>query len=317
VGSYLLFALSTSKLCVAMPIVLQRDFTSHPDLMKRLIYSKYLLNRARLLQQEGNELACAEAILTAHDSVEMLIRVIAEFVNAKQSERFMEQLRLIEKETGKEPPCMAAMDRLNHLRVSFKHKGNLPHPANVAELMPSVTDFCPAVTSQYLGLDYETVSLAELIQNAGARAKVKEAEAAKTADKIRDAICALRMAFDILHDEAREKCKSILIRGVDAPGFEFLPRVGKAISSLAKIFKLEALTLAVHQLVETVNGMLLGIEPAKFRRFSEITPFPSYRGFQRNVEYLWRPKRPELRPEDFDFCHEFVIDFALRLVSSR
>ncbi len=43
------------------------------DLIKRLIYSKYLLKRAKALQQTGNELSSAEAVLTAHDGAEMLL----------------------------------------------------------------------------------------------------------------------------------------------------------------------------------------------------------------------------------------------------
>jgi len=263
------------------------DFTARPDLLKRLIYSKYLLNRARLLQQEANELACAQVVLTAHDSVEMLIRVIADHVKAEQSQKFMEQLRLIKKATDKEPPYMSDVDRLNHLRVSFKHKGNMPHPPDVEGLMPRVCAFCAEATAQYLAVDFDTVSLADLILNPLARDEVKRAETFKTEGNILDAVIALRMGFDHLYTEARNKRKPILIVGVDPPGLEFIPRDSSALWSLVKELKLYNLKLAVHQLVETVNGMVMGLEPATFRRFSELTPFAIHTGFDRKVSYLW------------------------------
>jgi len=244
------------------------------------------------------------------------MRVVTDFLRTNQAPDFMKFWKVIKEETGTEPPHKNAMGRLNNLRVGFKHMGNLPNPSVVTDLMPSVAAFCADVTAQYLGHDYATVSLADLVQNAAAREKVKEAETAKTAGNIKDAILALRMAFDTLHNEARSRHKSILIQDIVFATI-LTPRLDATFEPLVKTLKLDKLLFNVHQLVETMNGMLLGIEPARFRRFSEITPFRSYLGLQRKVQYLWRPKCPELRPEDFDFCHQFVIDFALRLVSSR
>ena len=299
-----------------MPFVLQRDFTSHPDLVKRLVYSKYLFNRARLLQQQGNELASAEAVLTAHDSVEILMRVVTDYLDTNPAREFMKFWNVIKEKKGTEPPHKNAMGRLNNLRVGYKHMGNLPNPSVVTDLMPSVAAFCADVTAQYLGHDYATVSLADLVQNAAAREKVKEAEVAKRAGNIKDAILALRMAFDTLHNEARSRHKSILIQDIVFATI-LAPRLDPIFEPLVKTLKLDKLLFNVHQLVETMNGILLGIEPARFRRFSEITPMRWHMPFVTTAIYSWRTKNPELVPEDFDFCHQFVIDFALRLASAR
>ncbi len=297
-----------------MPIVHQPpDFTSNPDLLKRLIYSKYLFNRAQSLQRQGDELASAEAVLTAHDSVEMLMGVVTDFLRINAKWEFMAFWEIIENKTGKEPQYKHAIKRLNNLRTGFKHAANLPNPSVVADLMPSVAAFCADVTAQYLRHNYETVTLTDLIQNAAARERVKQAEKAKAAGNIQQALLDLRVAFDTLHKEAREKHKSILIQGIGF-GTSLTPRLQEAFGPFVKTFKLDKLTLAVHQLVETMNGMLLGIDPSRFRRFSQTAPISS-RGLDKSVFYLWQTKPQDLGPEDVDFCQEFVIDFALRLTN--
>ena len=312
----MIFGSTASKLSVAMPVVLRQALTSSPDLVKRLIYSKYLLNRARLLQQERNDLASAEAVLAAHDSVEMVMRVVTDFLRTNPAPDFMKFWKVIKEKSGTEPPHKNAMDRLNNLRVGFKHMGNLPNPSVVTDLMPSVAAFCADVTAQYLGHDYETVTLTDLIQNAAAREKVKEAEKAKAEGNIPDSLLGLGVAFDKLRDEARKKHSWGLIQ---QSYWDRLDRVhvgGRYNRELAAALNLDKLGKPVQQVIDTVNMLILGIDPVRFRRFSASTPGRSYAA-SGVMQSMWLRDPKALGVEDFDFCHQFVVDFALRLVSSR
>ena len=96
-----------------------------PELVKRAIYSKYLMKRAMALLADGNELASAEAVLVAHDSVEMLMRVVADHVQVplKRESTFMDFWNHMKTKVQKEPPLYAAMDQLNHQRVGLSTKG--------------------------------------------------------------------------------------------------------------------------------------------------------------------------------------------------
>jgi hypothetical protein len=113
-----------------------------PDQVRRLIYSRYLLARAGTLQGDGGELASAEALLAVHDSAEILMRVVTDHLGARPAHDFMDFWKNVKDSGHPEPPYRGAMDRVNNLRVGFKHKGNLPHPGVVRDLMPSVTAFC-------------------------------------------------------------------------------------------------------------------------------------------------------------------------------
>jgi len=149
--------------------------TLAPDLIKRITYSKYLLRRATSLQGEGNELATAEALLIAHDAAEMLMRVVTDFLGASPPKEFMNFWNNVaEKTKTSEPPHRGTMDRLNNLRIGFKHKGNLPNRTVVEGLLPIVTSFCLDIATLYLRIDYESISLADLIPNDEARKELVE-----------------------------------------------------------------------------------------------------------------------------------------------
>ena len=211
---------------------------------------------------------------------------------------------------------MGAMDRLNNLRVGFKHKGNVPNPAVVAELMPSVAAFCLAATSQYLGIDYETVRLADLIQNAEAREKVKEAEKAKTESNIPGGLLALGVAFDKLRDEAGRKHSWSLIQQGYWERVGRVRAIGRYDRALVAGLNLGELAKVIRQVIETVNMLVLGIEPTRLHRFSATTPRRLYAS-SGVMESWWEDDPKAFGKEDFDFCHQFVIDFALRLASAR
>lgn len=150
-----------------------------PELLKRIMYSKYLLQRAQALSAEGHELALGASILAAHDAVEMLMKVVSDTLNLQWAHDFKKFWTLVEKKTGILPPRLGAMDQLNDDRNGFKHKGILPNPSNVTERLRNSLAFCEEMSQQYLSVDYQSVSLADLIQNIAARTKINEAESAK------------------------------------------------------------------------------------------------------------------------------------------
>lgn len=294
---------------------LARYFYMTPDFVKRLSYSKYLLGRAKSLQQAGNELSSAEAALAAHDSAEMLMRVITDNLGASPAREFMDFWKIVKEKMGVEPPHKGAMDRLNNLRVGFKHKGNLPNPSVVGDLMPSVAAFCKEITEQYLGLDYETVSLTDLIHNREAHEKVKEGEKAAAEGNFPGAMLALGIAFDRLDDEAHKKHSLGLIQQSYWDRLDHVHVGERYDPELAATLSLDKLRKSVQQVIDRVNMLILGIEPERLRRFSDATPVRNYAA-SGNMEVIWLRDPKTLGAEDFDFCHQFVIEFALRLASS-
>src|SRR5215472_12616096 len=235
--------------------------TLAPQLVKRIIYSRYLLQRAQALHAEGHELALAGAILTVHDAVEMVMRVVTDNLNLSWSHDFKKFWPLVEQKTGTLPSRLGAMDQLNDDRNGFKHKGILPNPTNVRERLDNALAFCEETCQQYLGTDYHAISLADLLHNIPARTKVKEAEAAKQSGDLATAITNLGLAYDALLSEARKKHEAALVGEIPILGSDF-------VRSLAT----ESLKSKLHTVAESVDALILGIDLGKLRRFSAITP---------------------------------------------
>ncbi len=272
-----------------------------PELLKRIMYSKYLLQRAQALNAEGHELALGASILAAHDAVEMVMKVVTDTLNVPWAHEFKKFWSLVEQKTGTLPPRLGAMDQLNDDRNGFKHKGILPNPTNASERLRNSLEFCEEISQQYLNVDYQSVSLADLIQNILARAKIKEAESEKENGNLPAAITKLGLAFDDLLGEAREKHKEALVGHIPILGREFVQSVAS-----------ESLKSKLHKVAETVDSLILGIDLAKLRRFSEITPMRQHTAYE--VTLIWTRDWNSLTIEDFHFCRTFVIDFGLQLL---
>jgi len=282
-----------------------------PDLIRRVTYSKYLLRRATSLQRDGNELATAEAVLVAHDGAEMLMRVVVDFLGAKVPDRFMQFWQNVTEKTSIQPPHKTAMDRLNDLRVGFKHKGNLPNRSVADNLLPVVTAFCHEIASLYLKLDYETVSLADLIPNQRARDEVKKAEGAFMNGDAEKAFLGLGVAYDRLRDEVRNTRGPAMLQGHWDRWDSSFHWKGEA-RQYAEALRIDKMGKDLQRLIDLTDSLVMGIQPQQLRKFESLTPYRSYTA-SGEMMVNWSGHIPTLDTEAFEFCQSFVIDFALRL----
>ena len=78
----------------------------------------------------------------------------------------------------------------------------------------------------------------------------------------------LGLAFDNLYAEARKRARDGLVQKARWRDFGAL----REIRDLRSALKIESITKQLDALTDTVNIMLLGVDPTKFRRFSMITP---------------------------------------------
>jgi hypothetical protein len=245
-----------------------------PEELKRVVHSKYLLKRANSLAAEGHEMALAGAILTAHDASEMLMRVVSDVLNVKWNQ-FGEFWSNIEATGLARPPRSGAMDQLNSERTAFKHKGIAPNPANVQARLQVASSFCEEIAKDYLGLDYGSVSLADLVQNIEARTKLKEAGISAIRGDFGSAVTDCGNAFDILFVEARQKHNAALVGDIPIDGRD-----------LVKSPATESMKAKIQKIGQTVDALILGIDPSRLRKFSETTPIRQRSGYG-DVTITW------------------------------
>jgi hypothetical protein len=114
----------------------------------------------------------------------------------------------------------------------------------------------------------------------------------------------LGLGWDALFEVARAKHGSGLVGS--------LPR--RPFGRLGDTSELREIVKWLDSVATTLDSIVLGVEPTKLRRFNKITPIRSYAGD--GVPFVaWFRDARQTSDEDYAFCHAFVIDFALLLVT--
>lgn len=273
-----------------------------PDLRKRLLYTKYLLFRAKREQAERNDLGVAVSLLLMHDASELIMLAVADHLQLGSKWSFMEFWEKVKQSGRKEPGHRIPMEQLNGLRVGLKHKGTLPHVQTVRDLMPRVDAFCEEVTKDLLDLDFAELSLADLVANDDVRSTLREAEQALANGDKNDAFLKVRLAFDKLH-----RSISANVALIEEPDSISIP--SGAVSHGMKS-SVERFQKTVLESVQTLNVMMLGIDPVRYRFFIAETPHVSWTasGLYQSVTLRDHSDAPN---EVFHTCFEFVVEVAL------
>jgi hypothetical protein len=283
--------------------------TISPDIRKRLLYGKYLLFRAKTAQTERNELGVAVSLLLMHDAAELVMLAAADYLQLGSKWTFMEFWEKVKLSGRREPGHKVPMDQLNTLRVGLKHKGTLPHSQTVRDLTPRVEAFCEEVSKDLLDLDFADLSLADLVSDDDVRNALRESQQAlKTRDRDK-AFLNVRIAFDKLHrlisnDVALiEEPRSINIASGAWPS-----EVERGVKQLER--GLEGFQEAITESVRTLNVLMLGIDPMKYRFLIDNTPHVSWTvsGEYQAVFHRDYNKVPD---EVFQNCFDFVLEAAL------
>jgi hypothetical protein len=222
-----------------------------------------------------------------HDASELVMLAASDHLQLVKWS-FMEFWDKVKKSGRREPGHKSPMERLNHLRVSFKHKGTLPHAQTVRDLLPRVDAFCEEVTSDLLDLDFGELSLADLVGDDDVRNTLHEAEGALKSCNQATAFQKVRIAFDKLHRLIAKD--AILI--TEPTGRD------------------RNLHESVLESVRTLNVLMLGIDPVRYQHFISNTPRLS-RSSSGLYQCIVQRDYSKVPDETFQACLEFVVEVAL------
>lgn len=275
--------------------------TLSADALKRITYSRYLLSRAKSHYREGDSLSGAETVLALHDAAEILMRVITDHLNVHPRYGFMEFWTKVEAAGQPLPPNKGSFDRLNALRVGFKHKGNLPNASLVADFIPIVEEFCREVSQQYLSVDYASVGLVDLIENGKARELIRKAEAHRRDEEWEECMCRLSDAMAELYKETEVKLGTSGVSNLRMPLLR-----GDAGELMNEVIK------AIRGLRFELQMVQLGISGTRRRKFNSMMPGRS-ESMSGRVQYQQWGGRKEICDDDAGYCIQYVIDFGLRI----
>lgn len=115
------------------------------------------------------------------DSAELYLWTVIKEKNipAREEAGFIAHIKDLQK-SRIEVPGAAKLTELNKARINFKHYGNLPAREDVIKCQGYVNDFLRQAMPIHFGVEFDTLSVADLISDKEVREEVKAAESELT-----------------------------------------------------------------------------------------------------------------------------------------
>jgi hypothetical protein len=296
--------------------------------MRRLAFIRYLYTLA-VKQSMQPEPHGSASILTFHDSIELFLHLAYEHFNlgAGNDPSFMgywDQLAPQLPPGGL--PQREAMRRMNRSRVELKHHGILPSRLDMDAFRANVTSFFEDSCLMVFGIDFNSISLVNLIQYASVRTTLDKANKLIEAGKTENAIAKITIAFTQLLDEYESKTQTDFGRSLfsfdqsfsttfSTPGDEAIADFASEIESFANEVESFANNVesALVDIQNAIKILALGLDYRRYVRFQLLTPSVVKLSKE---DYEVRPKKSKVETltiDHFRFCFDFVIESALEL----
>lgn len=285
--------------------------------MQRLSVLRYLYDGA-MEESRRSKPFDAISILRFHDSVELFLDLAYdEFgVPAKKTRDFKDYWTELEHHLSGQLAEKRSMDRLNDLRVSFKHHGHLPSTSSIERCRVNVTDFFEENTRLIFGMEFSDISMIYLIQNEDVRKLFAEIDMLIKEEKRWEAIGKISIAFAMLIDNYYEKNETFKHRSL----FLFGSSMNNVSSSSMGLKNnkfddfVKDVTKSVKALQDATKILSLGLDYQRYIKFRLLTPYV-VKYMDGRYEYLLGQPSPDVQPsiEKCRFCYDFVVAVAIQL----
>src|ERR1700745_1168632 len=292
------------------------------DEASRLAFIRYLHHQA---VQEGRlpEPQSSAAVLLLHDAVEAFLLLAAEHLGAAAPREFVQYWDVLSPAkltSGVNLAVKQGMVRLNKVRVNLKHHGVQPGRAAIDQGLADAATFFAANTRLVVDIDYDQVSMADVIEQDQVRELVRRAEAAKANGDHISAMIALSDACELLLLPRRsDSWRPSPLRFGDDIRWWRLDRAHNALRRSGNdrgidIHVNDRQFLAEHigtitKIVEALQAearvTTLGLDYAAYLRFVSLTPANS--DTMDGVRQYRAPKGYTPTGHDVEFCYQFVV----------
>lgn len=279
------------------------------ELIDRLVCAKYIFQRGIESLERSITYADGLAVLHFQDAAEMCLRVIAEHLHCaiKENIAFNQILDEIDKSEKGILTHRTALNQLNKARLNFKHFGLQPKREDAVKFQRDLESFFPSAFGTFLGLNYDSLTLIDLVNHCRTRNHLKIAEQQVEAQHYDQSVQSSAVAFMLYRryaghrDRARSWSSLHLInrlRDRDLTG-----QLKDLIESIEQRFE---------QQQEQINLIMDGINLGDFRRFLMLTPKIS-RSAANTLHVSGHGSRSNATRDEASFCLRFVQDSILKM----
>lgn len=282
--------------------------------IQRLALIKYMFNSA-LDQSNQPEPLCGLSILTFHDCIELFLHLALEkLTNQTKDHQFLQYWDLISRKLGRSLTGREEMERLNKSRVNFKHHGILPSTLDVEGYRSSCMNFFNENTNPIFGIDFESISLINLVKYPDVQSMLQTAEKMMGEGNLQESMNAIGTAFQIMINSYMKRKTTNSGR---SPFFFCEPMKFASGHSLSKPDNdlkrfVDITRKSIDSMQEALKIISLGLDFRRYVKFDYLTPFVSQAASGKYVIDIDSRNSP-ITIEDCEFCINFVIDSALKL----
>jgi hypothetical protein len=175
-----------------------------PTEMRRLAVIRYLHGQG-IEHSRGPEPVAGLAILSLHDAAEMFLQILCEHYDVGENKAdFMRYWELLATK-GIVVTQREAMRRLNAARRVLKHQGVLPAHVELEGFRAATTNLLYENSRAFLGVDFDSVSLVDLIVNDEIRYALHETEKDIQSENYIDAMGNLAIIFTSILDQHSDR----------------------------------------------------------------------------------------------------------------
>lgn len=238
-------------------------------ILKRLSLIKYLCSKA-IEQTYQNEIVAGFSVLYFHDCVEMFLDLVRQELNLQEEKSLMQYWTKIPALTMR-----GSIERMKNARVQLKHHSQFPSKTDIEEFRITVKTFLQNNTSTFFGsygIDYDTVSLSDLVHFAQTKEYLKKSEEELMKEDYYECLKYSAYAFTTLIDEY-EFGKSEYLDSIFDIGTEInrdYQKLTTSDSEGANWFK--RVTETTNKMRDVLKMMSYGVDYKRYLYFKMITP---------------------------------------------
>jgi len=267
------------------------------EVFNRIIFARKLYKDGEIACNIGNDqMVFAKGLLLLHDATENALGAIADHLGAglKGNKYILDYFELIKKaDTHKRTlPYMIPIRNLNTIRNNIKHQGILPDIKSNAHFPSTVYQLITDICQTYLGLDFSSISLKNLIRDKKVLNFINRAEKEIADGKIRESLISLAYAMYYI-------CESSSTLAI--PRFLFKQK--------------ELIFTEPYGSDQTIDLLQNRVDPYLYHRFKNLTPIIGKYIKTHKLTYWWDKTfgHPANWTErNAKFCLDFCIDTALK-----
>jgi len=280
-----------------------------PDIQRRIVNAKYVLEKASSLQSENAIMGLSISLLLMHDASELLMLAVLDHLNANPAKKreFMDFWDDVTKSGHSQPKHRIPMDSLNRIRIAFKHSGTIPNPDEVRRLLPRVQGFFEDTLMDYCGITFGEVSLIDLIPDTEVRALLHGARSKFLDGDKYSAMIDLKVALHTL-----EGPEGKYLPRISAPDAPSLPVEMQRAGWNAYLNQLHSF---LDQVEVVVNALRFGVDPVRYTDFVRSGPTLQWTITGKYTVFSNRTF-DSMSVQRFDELVAFLIDYALRISDS-